>query len=183
GCIAPNTFFLDEIDDTSVSFSWEPSPSEVNGYNWLVMYVGQVPGVDEPVASGNTEPGTNSAFATGLAPGTLYNVYIQTRCNGDEESNYGGPFMITTTENMGISENNTNEIYLYPNPTTGTINIQTKEKINSVSVYNAVGQKVEFNSLNNENTSIDISSLLSGTYFVEINLNNKTIKRYKVFKK
>src|SRR5690606_2124712 len=143
GCIAPNTFFLDEIDDTSVSFSWEPSPSEVNGYNWLVMYVGQVPGVDEPGASGNTDPGAISAFATGLDPVTLYHVYIQARCNGDAEGNYGGPFMITTTENMGISENNTNEIYLYPNPTTGTINIQTKEKINSVSVYNAVGQKVD----------------------------------------
>jgi len=76
-----------------------------------------------------------------------------------------------------------NQIALYPNPTTGIVNIQTKEKINSVSVYNAAGQKVEFNSLNKENTSIDISSLSGGIYFIELNLNNKTIKRYKVIRK
>ncbi|MFA7688121.1 MAG: hypothetical protein WCY25_09675, partial [Moheibacter sp.] len=101
GCMAPYMFFLDETSDTSVMFSWDPSPSEVNGYNWLIMYTGQVPGVEEPVASGTTQPGMNSAFAMGLTPGTSYQVYLQTKCNGDEESNYGGPFMITTTGGGG----------------------------------------------------------------------------------
>jgi len=76
-----------------------------------------------------------------------------------------------------------NQIALYPNPTTGIINLQTKEPIKSVSVYNSVGQKVEFNSLNKENTSIDISNLPAGIYFIELNLNNKTSKRYKVIRK
>ena len=85
-------------------------------------------------------------------------------------------------ETMGMTELE-NQTILYPNPTTGIINIQTKEKINSVSVYNAAGQKVPLNSLNKENTSIDISSLPGGIYFIELNLNNKTIKRYKVIRK
>ena len=182
-CTAPNTFLLDEITDTSVMFSWEPSPSEINGYNWLIMNIGQVPGVDEPVASGTAGPGTNSAFAMGLTPGTSYQVYLQTKCNGDEVSNYGGPFMITTTGEMGITEFE-NQMILYPNPTTGIINIQAKEKISSVSVYNLTGQKVSFNLPNTEKTSIDISNLPAGIYFVEVTLNNnKTIKRYKVIKR
>lgn len=92
--------------------------------------------------------------------------------------------MIITTEDMGAVDNEMNSIALYPNPTTGLINIQTKEKISSVSVYNSVGQKVSFNSLNKENTSIDISTLPSGIYLVEVSLNNnKVIKRYKVIKR
>jgi len=182
GCIAPNTFLLDEITDTTVSFSWEPSPTEVNGYNWFVMNFGAFPDMDDPVAGGTTEPGINFAFAMGLTPGTSYQVYLQTKCDG-EESNYGGPFTIMTTQDMGIGENNNPDLLFYPNPTTGIINIQTKEKINSVSVYNAAGQKVPFNSLNKENTSIDISSLSGGIYFIELNLNNKTIKRYKVIRR
>jgi len=87
-----------------------------------------------------------------------------------------------SSENMGITEFE-NQMILYPNPTTGILNIQTQEKISSVSVYNSIGQKVPFNSLNTENTSIDISSLPGGIYFIELNLNNKTIKRYKVIRK
>jgi len=86
-------------------------------------------------------------------------------------------------EELSMQEQDQSVVCLYPNPTTGIINLQTKEKINSVSVYNAVGQKVSFNSLNNENTSIDISNLPGGVYFVEIIINDKTTKRYKVIKK
>ena len=90
---------------------------------------------------------------------------------------------VVLSENMSSDEFSQNEIILYPNPTTGIINLQTKEKISSVSVYNLAGQKVSFNSLNQENTSIDISNLSSEIYFVEVILNDKTIKRHKVIKK
>jgi len=88
-----------------------------------------------------------------------------------------------SAENMGISDTDNYNINLYPNPTTGIINLQTPKPIQSVSIYNLMGQKVPFNSLNQENTSIDISNLSSGTYFIEVILNDKTIKRHKVIKK
>jgi len=84
---------------------------------------------------------------------------------------------------LSVNENTFSDIVIYPNPTTGIINLQTKEKISSVSVYNSAGQKVSFKSLNKENTSIDLSNLSSGVYFVEITLGNKTVKRYKVVRK
>ena len=181
-CMAPDSLSTGAITGTTAEFSWEPVAGETNGYNWVVMNFGESPDTGTPVASGTTEPGVTSAIATGLTPSTIYFVYLQTNCSGDEQSGYG-MFMIMTTEDMGILDNNTPELSLYPNPTTGIVNIQTKEKISSISVYNAAGQKVPFNSLNQENTSIDISSLPGGIYFIELNLNNKTIKRYKVIRK
>jgi len=357
-CQAPGSFFLDEVTESTASFSWNSSPSDVSGYNWFVMNLGESPDMNDPVAGGTTLSWMTWATATDLTPDTMYHVYLQTSCDGGEQSDYAGPFMITTTgggdecghstpsnnfelaqgflhvlefahdfkvdagnvftlheltvnvihdfdaeiglvdihiyedndgagpgeeigsymgivptitnvypeipliidavsvdlssyeisleggedgktywigffipsyegfmgtywestTNMSTSEygayhrlenepwtqgnpiadgvytltgecsvlsvNDTlkDQIILYPNPTTGIINLQTKEKISSVSVYNSAGQKVSFNSLNKENTSIDISNLSSGVYFVEIT-NDKTVKRHKVIKK
>jgi len=106
--------------------------------------------------------------------------------DGDVPGNYGDYdvwVIKLSPENMGIGEIKEDNLYLYPNPTTGIINLQTKEAIQSVSVYNSVGQRVTLNPLNKENTAIDISNLSAGIYFVEVTLTDKEIKRYKVIKK
>jgi len=182
-CMAPDSISIGSTTGTTAEFSWSPVAGETGGYNWFVMNLGESPDTGTPVASGTTDPGVTSATATGLTPSTIYFVYLQTNCSEEEQSNYGGPFMMITTEDMGIMENDTSGFSLYPNPTTGIINLQTKEKISSVSVYNSAGQKVSFNSLNKENTSIDLLNLPSGVYFVEVTLDNKTVKRYKVVRK
>lgn len=58
---------------------------------------------------------------------------------------------------------------LYPNPAKDVLNIQAKQdlKINSIEIYNQLGQIV-MASTNTLNT-IDVSNLASGTYFVKIN--------------
>src|SRR5690606_32725437 len=77
------------------------SPSEVNGYNWFVMNFGDSPDMDDPVANGTTLSWMTWATATGLTPNTMYHVYLQSSCNGGEQSDYAGPFMITTTGGGG----------------------------------------------------------------------------------
>jgi hypothetical protein len=60
---------------------------------------------------------------------------------------------------------------LYPNPAKNEITISAKNEmeLNSVEVYNTLGQLILVVA-NAENTStIDVSALLSGTYFVKIN--------------
>lgn len=179
-CTAPEGFSIGNITGTTAEFSWDSAEGETNGYNWYVMNVGDFPETGTPVDSGTTNPGINFATASGLTPNTIYFVYLQTNCSDGAQSEYG--LFIITTSDLGITEFE-NQFTLYPNPTTGIFQIQTQEKIRSISVYNTIGQKVSFNSLNQENTSIDISNLTSGTYFVEIILNDKTIKRHKVIKK
>lgn len=54
---------------------------------------------------------------------------------------------------------------IYPNPTTGIINIETTENIVSIKVYNTTGALV----LESSETTIDLGDLASGLYFVKVN--------------
>jgi Leucine-rich repeat (LRR) protein len=61
---------------------------------------------------------------------------------------------------------------LYPNPAKEVLHLQVKNSttIQSIEIYNVVGQLVL--ALPNAGTSIDVSSLESGSYFIKINTDN-----------
>lgn len=72
---------------------------------------------------------------------------------------------------LSIPSNSIDKYFiLYPNPTTNILNIETKESIRkeSIKVYNITGQLV-FNLTKAENTSsIDVTNLNTGNYFIVI---------------
>ena len=65
-----------------------------------------------------------------------------------------------------------NEFVLYPNPASSTLSIQAKNQmtIQSVEVYNLVGQLVI--AVPNATQTIDVSNLETGTYFIKVNTAN-----------
>ena len=81
-----------------------------------------------------------------------------------------------------ISDDNSSDISLYPNPTTGTVNITlpNSESKLSLSIYNITGRKVyEENELTgNSIKQIDMSANSKGVYLLNIRNNefNKTFK-------
>lgn len=81
---------------------------------------------------------------------------------------------------LGIEENNTNLFSLYPNPTNGLLNIQSKTSIDEITIFNNLGQLL----LASENKNqIDISTLSEGIYFVKIKDENGQTETKKVLKK
>lgn len=77
----------------------------------------------------------------------------------------------TTIQNVLSNQNFVfeNEFVLYPNPTHDILNISTKNQIEiqSVEIYNIVGQLVI--AIPNTTTSIDVSNLERGSYFIKVN--------------
>ncbi|MFD2890531.1 T9SS type A sorting domain-containing protein [Flavobacterium chuncheonense] len=61
---------------------------------------------------------------------------------------------------------------LYPNPAKAVLNLQAKNDIaiQSIEIYNVVGQLVL--AMPNASTTVDVSSLESGAYFIKINTDN-----------
>ncbi|MEZ4778984.1 MAG: T9SS type A sorting domain-containing protein [Flavobacteriaceae bacterium] len=59
----------------------------------------------------------------------------------------------------------------YPNPVNDRLNIQAKENINSVVIYNVLGQQVYSANVDALQSSIDMSRMASGAYFVKVNIN------------
>jgi len=175
-CGSPSNIVVDVITPSMVYVTWTENGDATE---WEIEYgeTGFTPGDGTTIMDSDGIPGE---AITGVEEGTDYDVYVRAVC-AFSGSEWVGPVTFNTEE-MGINEFK-NQMILYPNPTTGIFNIQTAERINSVSIYNLAGQKMQISSMNKDHTSIDISNLSGGIYFVEIILNNKTIKSYRVIKR
>jgi hypothetical protein len=78
------------------------------------------------------------------------------------------------TSGVGIkSISANNSISIFPNPTTGLLNINAVEVNSSIEVYNVIGDKVYANTLVKGNNVVDLSGLANGAYFVKLNSNNQ----------
>ncbi len=78
--------------------------------------------------------------------------------------------------NTNINEASLNDIYLYPNPSNGIIQINSKNKINSIEVFNTLGMLIESNNPNSISYSLDLSYLPDGIYVIIIDkVNSKKI--------
>src|SRR5690606_4223565 len=141
-CSLPTNVVVDVITPSMVYVTWAENGGATQ---WEIEYgeTGFTQGEGTTITDNDGIPGE---AISGLEEGINYDVYIRAICEFSG-SEWVGPVTFNTEE-MGITEFE-NKMILYPNPTTGIINIRAKEKISSVSVYNSVGQKMEFNSLNN----------------------------------
>ncbi|MGE8553484.1 MAG: T9SS type A sorting domain-containing protein [Chryseobacterium jejuense] len=86
------------------------------------------------------------------------------------------PESLATTE---VSKDKSIEVKIYPNPTSGSVTIRMKEGLEKYEVYNISGQKL---SEGNSDT-VNMSSLIPGTYLIKIQTKDKKITTQKVIKK
>lgn len=70
------------------------------------------------------------------------------------------------------------EIVLYPNPATSTLNIQGIDNVRTIEIHSMVGKKIMDTTI--INTQLDISTLQNGVYFLRItdNQNRSLIKKF-----
>ncbi|MEO5776876.1 MAG: M12 family metallo-peptidase [Flavobacterium sp.] len=80
---------------------------------------------------------------------------------------------ITCTGTLGEENNDFLDYSYYPNPTTGKVNITSKDAITEVAVYNVQGQLLYNQKLNELSTNVDISQFATGTYFFKLKINDR----------
>lgn len=81
-----------------------------------------------------------------------------------------------STSVIGLNENET-KISVYPNPTTGFVNVDCSDlNAEKISIFDVTGSKIEdFNiSKNTQNTQLDLNGYSKGIYFLKI--GNRTEK-------
>jgi hypothetical protein len=78
----------------------------------------------------------------------------------------------------GVKELTNNDNWkIYPNPTSNILNIDIKENIQNISVYNSNNQLVDNIEINKINKTIDFSKVSKGIYFIRISTPNKTVDK------
>lgn len=110
-------------------------------------------------------PFTDSAGTVPTSLGGINFYAISTDNTYYVDDVYHADFILSTTDfsSKGFSA--------YPNPVNDKLNIQAKERINSVVVYNVLGQQVYNAKVDALSSTIDMSRMASGAYFVKVNIN------------
>lgn len=90
-----------------------------------------------------------------------------------------------TCDALSVNENNLNVFSITPNPAENSIKIEASTPINQIDIYNELGQLVLSKTLNTAiaKTTLDISALGQGLYFVKIADENGNSTVNKMIKK
>ncbi|MXN89820.1 T9SS type A sorting domain-containing protein [Flavobacterium sp. Sd200] len=111
----------------------------------------------------------------------LYDEYADDPCSSEIGLGYGQAedylLNVSTSTNSRDGFNAANFKY-YPNPVTNVLNLNYIKNITGVEVFNIVGQKVISKTVNQTETTVDMSALSVGTYMVKVSSaeGSKTVK-------
>jgi len=84
---------------------------------------------------------------------------------------------------LGVSETTADWVQVYPNPATESVNVATGSiTTERITLTNALGQTVQMIEPKTAITTINLSELTDGVYFVNV-LHNGQVKTYKIMKK
>jgi hypothetical protein len=127
----------------------------------------------------NTTAGTaySKLSLTGQTPGNTILIRVY-EYNNDNTGGFGIS-AYDASLNTSIFDN-TNFTY-YPNPVKNLLNLSVSQAIDSIEVYNLLGQKVITAKPNANQIQIDMSNLADGAYLVKVTSNNQE-KSFKVLK-
>ncbi|MCB0464101.1 MAG: T9SS type A sorting domain-containing protein, partial [Aequorivita sp.] len=93
--------------------------------------------------------------------------------SGDKTENSRGDFdfwIVKHAQTLGLEENPfTTAITIYPNPTKNTLQLNTQDKtIDQINIYTITGSKVLQLDVDIVSPTVDVSSLASGVYYVQL---------------
>ncbi|HET6992249.1 MAG TPA: T9SS type A sorting domain-containing protein, partial [Bacteroidia bacterium] len=76
---------------------------------------------------------------------------------------------------VGIEEmNNSNDISIFPNPSNGIFNLNTKITKGEISIRNILGENIFQSQIINLNSEIDLSDQPNGIYFITVKSETKS---------
>ena len=74
---------------------------------------------------------------------------------------------------LGVTQNNTGKLKMFPNPTQAEVHFSAPELIENITIYNILGQQIKSVNPNSKNMSIDVSSLSKGIYVINTLISGK----------
>lgn len=112
--------------------------------------------------------GTNAGAATVLAGGLFLSDAVHPSTVALVGVSQCSPsdliFAVELTSSIGVNDNEIANFSLYPNPVSDVLNLKADVNIDTVSIFNMLGQEV----INTTKTAIDMSNLPAGSYIVKV---------------
>ena len=126
------------------------------------------------VQSGN-ECGEGNLKSIDATAGTTYYILAATGLSHMDVS-------INLSGVLGVADNTIAGFSFYPNPVTNQLNLNAKNSIDNVQLFNLLGQKVIDEKVGATSNSLDLSHLKTGLYVMTVTSEGRTAS-FKVVKK
>lgn len=176
-------FIYNSTSSRDYTFGGFSAPSADPVQDWT-QTSNTISGSTRTVVATRSLLGGTGDFAIPNAAGTINIFYART--SGGQSIAYHGASRGYVSLNM-VASLGTNDLLaeskkvsLYPNPARETVSFKNADKIKSVDIYESTGRKVK--SVKLESESINVSDLKSGSYYLEITLNDGTLSFEKLIK-
>ena len=148
---------------------------------FLLLGLGGLYAQEKPTASGGeaTGNGGSSSYSVGQVVYTTDEGTTGSVAKGVQQ-----PFEISIV--TGIDELGINlDVSVYPNPTTNFLKLQVEsEQVQSLSyqLLDLQGKVISSENVSANNTTINMESLPTATYFLRVNNSNQNVKTFKIIK-
>jgi hypothetical protein len=106
---------------------------------------------------------------------TYYGTYLIGGCTSSV-------FAVTADVALGTGSFDTTSFSYYPNPVKNMLTLSYSDTINTIEVYNMIGQQVIVQQLNQSEGRVDMSALSAGAYLVKVTAG-ETSKTIRIIKK
>lgn len=155
--VAPVALYADMISSTSATLHWS---SDEDAINYRLQYKKAADAGYTTI----TVP-SNSYTLSALTPGYIYQFKVRSNCSASIYSPYSALKYFTTPLRDGIS----GQINIYPNPTTGLLNIELPAEIDmrSVQMVNMQGSVVYQSAFSHDNKLIELQGVPKGIYMIQ----------------
>ncbi|MBO7587666.1 MAG: fibronectin type III domain-containing protein [Bacteroidales bacterium] len=170
-CPSPTNVSVSDTTLHEATISWMQEDSTAS--RWDVQYKASSSSYWNTITTSN-----NPYTLTGLSPNTSYDIQIKARCTNGLWSTPSNPVSFTTMPD-GINEYTIdNTVTVFPNPTTGSIQIQcTGSTLETVSLYDVYGKLLQTMNADSPTASLNLSSYTAGTYFIRIVTENGMVTK------
>lgn len=169
---------LPTLDVSEVVFDLAPvalaGQSGLTSTYWVSVYV-----TTSSAGSGYWEYSTASIVGNGSAFSSDAGVTWNST-GGSQEQVY--LFEGDCSPLLGLGENSLEGFSFSPNPTSDIVSLKSVNNIESVSIFNLLGQKVSSSTIGATTSEISLAGLAVGTYIMKVTVNGQ-IGTYKVIKK
>ena len=182
GCDAPSNLWYEVQANHKPIITWDPAPNMTADDGYVVYRKDGEDGEYKQLkilASNKTEYKENKALEDGVW--YYYRVMAMYDANdctsAPAKAMYGNEFFVKYLYSTdGVEENMTQAISVFPNPAKDMLTVQA-ENLNSVVIYNSLGQKVFAQTFDGNEATIDMNSFDAGIYMVRIVADGNEVTR------
>ena len=185
--LSGGTYFLNY--DVALTEWATTNPSTLGADDYVAVLVTQDRGVswtelyrwDANTEISNDGQSATEISMTGYGAEVQFAFYANSGDNDDEDNDFFIDNFQITSETLSTSTNTLEGFTIYPTIVKEELNFRSQNKVEAVTVFNLLGQKVFFGAPNTNNSSINLSKLRPGIYVVKVSSEGK-IGSYKIIK-